>query len=260
MISWIGADGAHPNVLWNDVECGDYRADLPLWEELAAPLGKDDAILELGCGAGRVVRHLARRLPPLVIGIERDPNMVVAVWDRCRDIAGDAEIADVRGFDLHARFELVLAPMQLIQLLPERADRVCCLSCVADHLEPGGRAAFAIVEEISAPPHGEVAPPVPDVKQHEGSVYSSLPLPPEVRDGEIVLRRLRQTIAPDGKLSEETDEVVLQELTAGTLEREAAEMGLVPIGRREIPPTDVHVGSTVVLFEAPAAGGGKALR
>jgi SAM-dependent methyltransferase len=236
-------------VIWHDVECGDYKADLSLWEELVAEGGAP--ILELGCGTGRVVLHLARTTGKLTVGLESDDELIGAVWERARGLEGDAELGDVRGFDLRARFELVLAPMQLIQLLPERADRVCCLSCVADHLEPGGRAAFAIVEEISAPPDGEVAPPVPDVKQHEGSVYSSLPLPPEVRDGEIVLRRLRQTIAPDGKLSEETDEVVLQELTAETLEQEAAEMDLVPIGRREIPPTDVHVGSTVVLLEAP---------
>lgn len=236
-------------VIWHDVECGGYEADLPLWEEL---VGESRApILELGCGTGRVVLHLARATGKLTVGLESDEELVGAVWDRARGLEGDAEFGDVRGFDLHARFGLVLAPMQLIQLLPERADRVCCFSCVADHLEPGGRAAFAIVEETPALPDGGFAPPVPDVKQHEGSVYSSLPLPPEVRDGEIVLRRLRQTIAPDGKFSEETNEVVLQELTAEMLEQEAAELGLVPIGRREIPPTEAHVGSTVVLLEVP---------
>jgi SAM-dependent methyltransferase len=236
-------------VIWHDVECGGYEADLPLWEELAAESAPP--ILELGCGTGRVVIHLARATGKLTVGLESDDELVGAVWDRARGLEGDAEFGDVRGFDLHARFGLVLAPMQLIQLLPERTDRVCCLACVADHLEPGGRAAFAIVEGMPAPAAGEVAPPVPDVKRHEGSVYSSLPLPPEVRGGEIVLRRLRQTVGPDGKLSEETNEVVLQELTAEQLEQEAVEMGLIPVGRREIPPTEAHVGSTVVLLEAP---------
>jgi SAM-dependent methyltransferase len=236
-------------VIWHDVECGGYEADLPLWKELAVERGAP--ILELGCGTGRVVLHLARTTGRLTIGLESDEELIAAVWDRAKGLEGDAEFGDVRSFDLHARFELVLAPMQLIQLLPERADRVCCLSCVADHLEPGGRAAFAIVEEIPAAPEGEVAPPIPDVGQHEGSVYSSLPLPIEVRDGEIVLRRLRQTVASDGKFSEETNEVVLQELTAETLEREATEMDLIPVGRRTIPATDAHVASTVVLLEAP---------
>lgn len=237
------------SVIWHDVECGGYEADLSLWEELAAEHG--GSILELGCGTGRVVVHLARATGELVIGLDSDDELVVAVWDRASGLEGDAELGDVRGFELQERFQLVLAPMQLIQLLPERTDRVCCLSCVADHLRSGGRAAFAIVEEVPSLPEGEVAPPIPDVRQHDGWVYSSLPLPPEVRDGEIVLRRLRQTVSPDGALNEEANEVVLQALSAETLEQEAAEMGLIPIGRREIPATDAHVGSTVVLLEAP---------
>lgn len=236
-------------VIWHDVEYGGYEADLPLWEELVAERG--GPILELGCGTGRVVVHLARATGELVIGLDSDDELVVAVWDRASGLEGDAELGDVRGFELQERFQLVLAPMQLIQLLPERTDRVCCLSCVADHLEPGGRAAFAIVEEVPPLPEGEVAPPIPDVRQHDDWVYSSLPLPPEAREGAIVLRRLRQTVAPDGALSEEANEIVLQVLSAETLEQEAAEMGLIPIGRREVPATDAHVASTVVLLEAP---------
>lgn len=244
-----GSPMSSERVIWHDVECGGYEADLPLWEELATASG--GPILELGCGAGRVVVHLARATGELVIGMDSDDELVAAVWDRAHGLEGDAEFGDVRGFDLHARFKLVLAPMQLVQLLPERTDRICCLSCVADHLEPGGLAAFAIVEDVSSPPEGEVAPPIPDMRQVDGWVYSSLPFPPELRGGEIVLRRLRHTVTPDGKLSEETNEVVLQELTAETLEQEATEMGLTPAGRREIPATDAHVGSTVVLLEAP---------
>jgi len=237
-------------VIWHDVECGGYEADLPLWEELAAKGG--GSILELGCGTGRVVLHLARATEELVIGLDVDDELVAALWDRAGGLNGDAEIEDVRGFELRERFQLVLAPMQLIQLLPERTDRICCLSCVADHLERGGRAAFAIVEEAPSPPGGDVAPPIPDVREVDGRVYSSLPLPPEVREGAIVLRRLRQTVAPDGAFEEEANEVVLQELSAETLEQEAMEMGLTPIGRHEIPATDAHVSSTVVMLEMEA--------
>ena len=74
---------------------------------------------------------------------------------------------------------------------------------------------------------------------------------PVVDAGAIVVRRLRQTVSPDGELSDEVDEIRLQVLSAETLEREAVEAGLAPVGRREIPATDAHVGSTVVLLEAP---------
>lgn len=236
-------------LIWHEVECGAYRADLPVWEQLAAE--NKGPIMELGCGAGRVVVHLAEATGELVVGVDRDEDLVEAVWNRAEGMghSGEAEIGDVRGFELHFEFQLVLAPMQLIQLLEERTDRICCLSCVADHLLPGGRAAFAIIEEVPVVPAEGAAPQLPDVREVDGWVYSSLPLEPEVRADSVLLRRLRQTVAPDGQLSEELNEIELQLLSAETLEAEAVEMGLRPIGRREILPTEAHVGSTVVLFE-----------
>lgn len=237
-------------VIWHDVECGGYRADLPLWEELADSLGEEDVIMELGCGTGRVTLHLAERGAYLVIGLDRERELVEALWERGQGTSGDAEHADVRDFSFPSTpFSLILAPMQVIQLLGSQEDRIRCLSCVAQHLAPGGRAAFAIVEEAPAPAPQGSAPPLPDVRQIEGWVYSSLPLEPVVGGESMILRRLRQTVTPDGVLSEEPDEVELQLLTAEALEREAAAVGLKPIGRRQVPATDSHVGSTVVLLE-----------
>ncbi len=95
----------------------------------------------------------------------------------------------------------------------------------------------------------DAAPPLPDTREVDGWVYSSLPIEARVEDGEIRVRRLRQTVSPGGELSEEVDEVVLRELDASTLEAEAEAAGLRPAGRRAVPPTDAHVGSTVVLLE-----------
>jgi SAM-dependent methyltransferase len=237
-------------VIWHDVECGDYSADLPLWEELADALGTEEAIMELGCGTGRVTLHLARRGAHLVIGLEHDRELVEAVWDRGHGTCGDAEHVDVCDLEFFAtKFGLVLAPMQLIQLLGGSEARIACLSCALENMSPGARAAFAIVEDLPpAPPEGAL-PPLPDVRQIEGWIYSSLPLEPVADAGSIVLRRLRQTVDPDGNMSEELNEIELCFLTAETLEREAREVGLRPAGRRQIPATDIHVGSTVVLLE-----------
>jgi len=240
-------------VIWHDVECGGYAADLPLWEELAEGLGEDDAIMELGCGTGRVTLHLARADGPLVIGIDSNPALVKAVWDRGHGTSGDAEHGDVRNFDLlSSRFNLVLAPMQLIQLLPSREDRIACLACTLDNMVPGGRVALAIVEDVPAVPEGAL-PPLPDVRQIEGWIYSSLPLEPQMVEGSrLVLRRLRQTVDPDGEMTEELSEVELCLLTAETLEEEARKVGFEPLGRRQIPATEAHVGSTIVLLEKGA--------
>ena len=61
--------------IWHDVECGSYTADLELWEELS---GEGAAVLDLGCGTGRVALHLARR-GRRVTGLDRDPQLLAAL-------------------------------------------------------------------------------------------------------------------------------------------------------------------------------------
>ncbi len=185
------------NLVWHEVECGAYTADLPLWEELADQT--DEPILELGCGTGRVTLHLARREATLVIGVDWDSDLVAAIWERSGKLAGDAEVGDVRDFAFATKFSLVIAPMQLIQLLEGSRDRIACLSAAVGNMLPGGRAAFAIVEQMpDLPPPGTGAAPLPDVREIEGWIYSSLPLEPVALPEAILLRRLRQTVDPDG--------------------------------------------------------------
>jgi SAM-dependent methyltransferase len=227
------------SVTWHEVECGGYAADLPLWEALAERA--DGPILELGCGTGRVMSHLSRRGHD-VRGLDRDPRLIA-------DLPA-AQEGDAREFDLGREFALVLAPMQLVQLLDGRAERLRCLRRVAAHLAPAGLAALAIVESMPAPV--DAPPPLPDTREAEGWVYSSLPVEARAGDGAIRVRRLRQTVSPGGELAEELHEVALASLDADGLEREAAEAGLRPAGRRHVPATDEHVGSVVVLLEGSA--------
>jgi SAM-dependent methyltransferase len=223
-------------VIWHEVECGAYSADLVLWEELVDQVS--GPILDLGCGSGRVLLHLARRGHE-IRGLDLEPGLVASL--------SDAEVGDARAFELAERFQLIVAPMQLVQLFAGTEQRKCCLRCVAAHLRPGGLAAFAIVESMPEPV--DAAPPLPDTREVDGWVYSSLPLDAYVDADQIRVRRLRQTVSPAGELSEEVDEVVLQALDASTLETEAESVGLRPAGRRSVPPTEDHVGSTVVLLE-----------
>jgi len=231
------------SVIWHDVECGAYAADLPLWEELSAEA--EGLVLDLGCGTGRVALHLARR-GHAVVGLDTSPDVILALGDRAKELPVDSAVGDVRGFELPQTFMLILAPMQLVQLFASADERKCCLECVASHLSSGGLAAFAIVESMPEPV--DASPPLPDTREVDGWVFSSLPIEATVDAGAIRVRRLRQTVSPAGELSEEVDEVLLQALDASTLEAEAELAGLRPAGRRHIPPTDEHVGSTVVLL------------
>jgi len=128
-----------------------------------------------------------------------------------------------------------------------RADRLACLRCVTEHLADGGIAAFAIVD--GAPSGTTAALPLPDTLERDGWVYSSQPIETLVNDELIRARRLRQTVSPAGELDERVSEDVLHTLTSLELEEEACEASLQPAGRRLVPPTEDHVGSTVVLLE-----------
>jgi SAM-dependent methyltransferase len=232
--------------VWHDVECGAYGADLPLWEELAE--AANGPLLDLGCGTGRVALHLGRR-GHTVRGIDLDAELVTAFNQRADGLPATAEVADARDFDLGEEFALVLAPMQFLQVLSGASERVECLRCVHRHLRPSGRVAAAIVDDMPPELVEEAPPHLPDTAELDGWVYSSLPLDASLDADTIVVRRLRQTVSPSGELSEEVDEVPLKLLSAETVEAEAAEAGLPPAGRRLIPPTDDHVGSTVLLLE-----------
>jgi len=202
-------------------------------------------VLDLGCGTGRVALHLARRGHP-VVGLDIEPELLDALAERATGLPVQTLRADARDFDLGRTVPLALAPMQTLQLLDDAGERAACLRRVAAHLEPGGRFAASILEQM--PPPDGAPPPLPDVREVDGWVYSSLAVEAAVGPGEIVIHRLRQLVSPDGTMSEEPNQVRITTFPASQLEDEAAEAGLVPVERREIGPTDIHVGVTVVVL------------
>jgi SAM-dependent methyltransferase len=230
--------------IWHDVECGSYGADLELWEELARQA--EGPVLELGCGTGRVVLHLARRGHETV-GLDLDPELLAALAERANGLPVQTHLADARDFALDGEVALVLAPTQMIQLLPDAEARVACLRNVSAALRPGGRFAAAILEGMPEP--DGAPPPLPDVREVEGWVYSSLAVEAAVGPGEIVVHRLRHTVSPEGELAEEPNQVRIATFPAAQFEEEAAAAGLRPLRRQEIPATDIHVGSLAVVFE-----------
>lgn len=232
------------NAIWHDVECGAYAADLPLWEDLAERQG--GTVLELGCGTGRVALHLARRGHE-VVGLDVDPELLAVLEERGAGLTVSRLEADARSFEVERPASLVLAPTHLLQLLDGVEERGESLRSIAAALRPGGLLAASIIEELPEP--DGAPPPLPDVREVDGWVYSSLATEVAVGPEELLVRRLRQTVSPEGSLSEEPNEVRIETFSAETLESEAAAFGLQPAGRREIPPTDLHVGSLVVLLE-----------
>jgi SAM-dependent methyltransferase len=237
---------ATATAIWHDVECGDYEADLPLWEELAERRG--GPVLELGCGTGRVALHLARR-GHQVIGLDQDHELIFELADRAGDLSVQPLCANALDFELEEPAGLVLAPMQFLQLLRSLESRLRCLRRIAAALQPRGLLAAAILGSPPSIPE-DAFPPLPDVREVDGWVYSSQPIVfGGLIGGQLILRRLRQTVSPEGDLSEENDEIRLLMVEADELEAEAESAGFAPVGRRVISETEAHVGSTVVLLE-----------
>ena len=236
------------SVIWHDVECGGYDADLPLWRELAADAG--GPILEVGAGTGRVALDLARH-GHAVTALDHDPELLAALRERAGDLRVDTLVADARDFELGRRFALCLVPMQTVQVLGGVAGRRRFWRCGRAHLEPGALLAAAIAAQLapSRPERGD-EPPLPDVREHEGWVYASQPVAIRPQRQATVIERLRQAVAPDGTRTERRDVVRLDRLDAVTAAAEAAGAGFAALAPREVPPTPDHLGSQVVMLRA----------
>jgi SAM-dependent methyltransferase len=132
-----------------------FGQDLPLWQRLAREVG--GPILEIGCGAGRVLRVLAGDGFD-VTGIDTNPAVLRRAQDglssklrtRVRVVK-----QDVRSFDLPDRYRLILAPCNTLAGLPD-PDLAEALSRLRSHLQSGGKLAF----EVPCPWHAE-SPPDP---------------------------------------------------------------------------------------------------
>jgi SAM-dependent methyltransferase len=238
--------------IWHDMECGCYAADFALWEELAGTAPRD--VLDLGCGTGRVAIRLARR-GHRVTGMDLEPAFLDEADRRARAWRVDLHtvVADARSFDLGLRFDLVLAPMQLVQLFHGSGERIDMLNSVAAHLRPGGLFAGALMDLEGEALGEEYIPPGPDMRDVDGWVYSSQPVALRPVDGgaAISVDRMRTTVAPDGGRTSAASEIRLELLDPEAFEEEVAATGLVLAGRRFVAPTDDHVGSVVVLATAP---------
>jgi SAM-dependent methyltransferase len=235
--------------VWHEVECGGYAADLDVWERLAR--AREGSILELGCGSGRVALHLAR-MGHRVWAVDAEPALLEVLRSRAsaEGLTVHADVADIRALDLGADFGLVLAPMQVLQMLGGPVSRRRALQRAAGHLGPGGRVAAAILERPGSAIEAVGEAAIPDVREVDGWTYSSLAVTVRDDGDDLEIHRLRQAVSPDGALSEEEYTERLDALDAAGLEAEGAAVGLSPVTRLAVPATEGYLGSTVVVMES----------
>ncbi len=237
------------NALWHDVECAAYTADLELWRALADTT--PGPVLDLGCGTGRVALDLAGRGHE-VTGIDAESELIAALETRTRErgLSVDGVVGDARSFALGKTFALVISPMQVVQLLGGPDGRGQMLAAVRRHLRPGGLFAAALANPFEDWSDEESLPPLPDVREEDGWVYSSTPIAVRRATRSFVIERNRQAVSPSGEITEERSTLELDSVAPEELEAEAAGAGFEPRRRLTIDPTQDYVGSDVVLLEA----------
>jgi SAM-dependent methyltransferase len=247
------------DVVWHDLECGSYRADLPVWRELAERYG--DPILDIGAGTGRVALDLARA-GHRVTALDLDPDLLGALQGRAGGVEVETVCADARLFELSRRdFALCLVPMQTIQLLSGSAERASLLRCAHAHLRPGGLLACAIVTELEPFDVADGSPgPTPERSQVGETLYVSQAVSVRVLPKRVVIERSRRIISADARdcsdggsadqLAVERNVIELARVSVAEFEREGLAAGFHPEPALVIEPTDEHVGSLVVMLRA----------
>jgi len=250
-------------VVWHDLECGAYRADLAVWRELAARAG--GPVLDVGAGTGRVTLELARG-GHAVTALDSDPALLAALRERAGAMAITTIHADARSFTLaQADFALCIVPMQTIQLLGGGAGRMQFLRRARAHLRAGGVLACAILGELDPFDCSQSGiGPAAEQTKRDGSLYVSRAIRVVEAGGAVVIERERRILCehaeppswPFRREHEESDGarernvIELDAVTVRMLRREGAEAGLEPQPTIELAPTNEHVGSSVVMFRA----------
>lgn len=247
-------------VIWHEVECGRYRADLPLWRELAgaaARRGGQARVLDLGAGIGRVSLDLAAA-GHSVTAVDISPALLEELARRAGELPVRTVACDIRELALEERdFDLCVVPMQTIQLLRSAEERRATFAGVAGHIRGGALLACAIVTE--ADPfdalEGQLGPS-PDRLARREHVYFSRPLSVRVLDEVIRIERERVVLPGDGTAGErwrgqgERDVVELARVSEQELWREGAAAGLHREPTRLIAETEEHTASEVVMLRA----------
>ena len=139
-----------------DLENADFTEDLDFWLGLAAEREHGDPVLELGCGTGRVLLHLARR-GHAVTGLDNAPEMLARLEAKlaaARNMRGDVQHggvqlnaptvirADMKDFSLSGQFKLAIMPYNTFMHLLTLEDQIAALTCIRRHLQPGAALAL----------------------------------------------------------------------------------------------------------------------
>ena len=102
------------------------------------------AVLELGCGTGRIAIPIAQQ-GVRVVGLDISSSMLDVCGQKWDEASAKVENTlnlvqgDMSDFSLEDTFSLVMMPYRSFMHLLDFKAQLSCLNCVAAHLEPDGR-------------------------------------------------------------------------------------------------------------------------
>lgn len=112
----------------------DYAAETIVVEQLVrVRMPRADSVLDVACGTGRHLVELAARFD-VAVGIDLDEQFV----ESARSRGLDAQVGDMRDFDLDRRFDAVVSLYSGIGHVGSLEGLDEAIATMARHLEPGG--------------------------------------------------------------------------------------------------------------------------
>ncbi|MBE0670745.1 MAG: class I SAM-dependent methyltransferase [Anaerolineales bacterium] len=124
-----------------DAENRDFEPDGPFILSLVKQLG--GAVLELGCGTGRITIPLAQNGVEIV-GLDVVPGMVDLARQKSEGMPIEWVVADVRNYQLGRKFKLIFESGSVFHHMLTRQDQEAYLARVREHLEDEGRLVLSL--------------------------------------------------------------------------------------------------------------------
>jgi SAM-dependent methyltransferase len=123
-----------------DESVPDWPGEIEFYRGLASEVKrKQESLLEVACGTGRVAICLARD-GTRTVGLDLSQKMLEVAREKSNGVANIRWVqADMCAFDLGETFGLALIPGHAFQNLNTAQEQVACLQCIHRHITPGGR-------------------------------------------------------------------------------------------------------------------------
>jgi ubiquinone/menaquinone biosynthesis C-methylase UbiE len=130
--------------------------DVQFYKECA--LASGGAVLELGCGTGRIAIPLAKS-GVWITGLDLSRKMLERAEEKRSQLAAQTREqlrllhGDMTDFALHEKFPLIIIPFRPFQHLLQVDEQLRCLACVRRHLATGGQLILDLFQTDAARMH-----------------------------------------------------------------------------------------------------------